>query len=197
MFARLRNELSHLRMQYVASCDKDKCFGESLEISRVLTEHRISPEGHCDIAILCSDQDTSAPNIGGNRAVLASKSSCWQALEYHNWNEPRGPQKDVEKLQRYWKRRDENRHPFTGIAMLFRHPGAFACHEVGEIAGTDHEAAFPENGVAIHVVANEGNRCENGSRFKAYGCHCTNHGLERGDDASELSIQFRRQTDCL
>jgi hypothetical protein len=158
MFAGLRNELSHLRMHYVASCDKDKCLGESLEISQVLTEHQISPEGHCDIAILCSDQDTSAPNIWEQPCRISIEIKLWQALEYHNWNEPRGPQKDVEKLQRYWKRRDENRHPFTGIAMLFRHPGAFACHEVGEFASTDYEAAFPENGVAIHVISNEGHR---------------------------------------
>lgn len=156
MFAGLRNELSHLRMKYQASCDKDKCLGDSFEISRVLTEHQISPEGHCDIAILCKDQDPSAPNIWEQPCRIGIEIKFWQARERHNWKEPRGPQQDIDKLQRYWQRRNEEGQHFTGIAMLFRHPGAFTYQKAGEIAGTDAEAAYPENGVAIHVVSKDG-----------------------------------------
>ena len=78
------------------------------------------------------------------------------ALERHYWNEPRGHQKDVDKLQRYWMMRNQTEQSFTGIVMLFRHPCAFPCQEVHEIASTDQEAAYPENGVAIHVISKEG-----------------------------------------
>ena len=159
LFTEMRNEMrdSDLRMKYETSCKKDRFFGKPLDISRVMTEYRLAAEGPCDIAILCCEQDPEAA-LWGQPCRIGIEIKFWQALEYHNWTEPRGPQKDVEKLQRYRKRRDEKGHPFTVIVMLFRHPGAFACHDVGEFASTDYEAAFPENGVAIHVISNEGHR---------------------------------------
>jgi hypothetical protein len=156
LFTELRNEMRHsdLRMKYETSSKKDRCFGQPLDISRVMTEYRLAAEGPCDIAILCCEQDTEAA-LWAQPCRIGSEIKFWQALEYHNWNEPRGPQKDVEKLHRYWKRRDDGRYPFTGIAMLFRHPEAFSCQEVVETAGEVDEAAFPENGVAIHVISKE------------------------------------------
>ena len=155
LFTALRKEMNHLRMKYGASCDKDKCFGDSLEISRVRTEYQISPEGHCDIAILCSEQERGAPNIWAQPCRIGIEIKFWQARERHYWNEPRGPQQDVEKLQRYWRQRDEKGQSITGIAMLFLHPGAFPCQWGDETAGTDPEAAYPETGVAIHVVGKD------------------------------------------
>lgn len=154
-FAELRSQMRHLRMKYEASCDKDKCLGESLEICRVLTEYQIAPEGHCDIAILCNEQDRGAPNVWAQPCRIGIEIKFWQARERHHWNEPRGPQQDVHKLQRYWQTRNEKGRHFTGIVTLFRHPGAFPCQEVDETAGEDIETAYPENGVAIHVVSKE------------------------------------------
>jgi hypothetical protein len=157
LLTELRNEMhdSNLRMKYETSRKKDRRFGKFLDISRVMTEYRLAAEGPCDIAILCCEQDQEAA-LWGQPCRIGIEIKFWQALEYYNWSEPRGPQKDVKKLQRYWKQRDENRHPFTGIAMLFRHPGAFTCQEMDEIASTDQETAYPENGVAIHVISKEG-----------------------------------------
>jgi hypothetical protein len=152
LFTELRNEMREIRMEYRASCDKDLCFGDSLNISRVMTEYRLAAEGPCDIAVLCCEQDPEAA-IWRQPCRIGIEIKFWQALERHNWKEPRGPQQDVDKLQRYWKKRNEKEEHFTGISMLFRHPDAM---EVDEIAGTDPEAAYPQNGVAIHVVSKEG-----------------------------------------
>lgn len=155
LFTELRNQLRHLRTAYVASCDKERCFGTPLDISRVMTEYRLATEGPCDIAILCSEQDSEAA-LWGQPCRIGIEIKFWQPQEYHSWNQPRGPQKDVEKLQRYWKRRDESGHPFTGIVMLFVHPGAIRCREVDEIARDDHAPVYPESGISIHVVSREG-----------------------------------------
>jgi hypothetical protein len=158
LFTELRNEMRHLRMRYEASCEKDKCLGDSLDVSRVLTEYQLGSEGHCDIAILCDRQDPGALNIWAQPCRIGIEIKFWQARERHYWNEPRGPQQDIDKLQRYWQRRNEEGQSFTGIAMPFRHPGAFPCQGVDESAGTDIEVAFPENGVAIHVASKESHR---------------------------------------
>ena len=160
LFTELRNEMCHLRMRYEASCDKDKRLGESLEISRVFTEYQLASEGHCDIAILGAEQDPGAPNIWAQPCRIGIEIKFWQAGERHYWNEPRGPQKDVDKLQRYWQKRNEKGQHFTGIAMLFRHPGAFPCPKMDETPSTDIEAAYPEDGVAIHLVSKESPRCD-------------------------------------
>jgi hypothetical protein len=38
LFGELRKEMRHLRTRYITACAKDKCFGESLEVGRVVTE---------------------------------------------------------------------------------------------------------------------------------------------------------------
>jgi hypothetical protein len=156
LFTALRNEMHGVRMQYEASHEKDLRFGKAFDINRVMTEYWLAAEGSCDLVVLCDKQGPEATALWRQPCRIGIEIKFWQALERHYWNEPRGPQKDVMKLQRYWKQRDENRHPFTGIAMLFRHPGAFPCLEMDEIASTDQEVAYPENGVAIHVISKEG-----------------------------------------
>lgn len=155
LFTELRSEMRDLRMRYEASCNKDKCLGGTLDVSRVFTEYQLASEGDCDLAILCCEQDRGALNIWAQPCRIGIEIKFWQARERHYWNEPRGPQQDVEKLQRYWRQRDEKGQSFTGIAMLFLHPGAFPCQWGDETAGTDPEAAYPETGVAIHVVGKD------------------------------------------
>jgi hypothetical protein len=166
LFAELRNEMRDLRMKYEAACPKDRCFGKPLDVSRVMSEYWIAAEGQCDIVVLCGEQDPEAAALWRHPCRIGIEIKLWQALEPHNWNGPRGSQKDVEKLQRYWKHRDEKGQPFTGIAMLFRRPGAFPCQEVVQMAGTDHEAAYPENGVAIHVISKDNHWCNTAAVLK-------------------------------
>ena len=121
-----------------------------------MTEYWLPAEGPCDLVVLCDEQGPEAAALWRQPCRIGIEIKFWQALERHNWKEPRGPQQDIDKLQRYWIKRNQNEQHFTGIAMLFRHPGAIRCEEVDEIAGTDYEAAYPENGVAIHVISKEG-----------------------------------------
>jgi hypothetical protein len=156
LFSELRNEMRGVRMKYETSCKKDQCFGKALDISRVMTEYWLAAEGLCDLVVLCDEQGPEAAALWRQPCRIGSEIKFWQALERHNWKEPRGPQQDIDKLQRYWIKRNQNEQYFTGIAMLFRHPGAIRCEEAEEMAGTDYEAAYPENGVAIHVISKEG-----------------------------------------
>jgi len=156
LFTALRNEMHGVRMQYEASHEKDLRFGKAFDINRVMTEYRIAAVGACDIVVLCSEQGPKPAALWGQPCRIGIEIKFWQALERHYWNEPRGPRKDVDKLQRYWMMRNQTEQSFTGIVMLFRHPCAFPCQEMDEVASTDQEAAYPENGVAIHVISKEG-----------------------------------------
>jgi hypothetical protein len=156
LFAELRYQMRHLRMRYDSSCAKDKCFGESLDVSRVLSEYQLASEGNCDIGILCGEQDVDTLNLWQRPCRIGIEVKFWQALEQHNWKEPRGLHGDVAKLQRYWKRRDEKGQPFTGIVILFVHPGPRYSLEMESITGREPGVDFPENGVSLHLVTPSG-----------------------------------------
>jgi hypothetical protein len=155
LFTGLRNAMRDFRLPYEAVCQKDRCFGNDLDVSRVMTEYWLADQGPCDIVVLCSGQDPGAAALWRHPCRIGIEVKLWQPQERHNWNEPRGPQQDIDKLQRYWKMRNGQGQQFTGIAILFRHPGATAFHDRNLNPSEEARMACPEDGVAVHDVSVE------------------------------------------
>ena len=157
LFAELRREMRELRNSYQSSCRKDRHLGAFSDINPVKTEYQLVPDGKgmtCDIAVLCHKQDQSS-NLWRQPCRVAIEIKFWQAAEGGVWSDLL---RDIEKLQLYWAKRNPSGQPFTGIAMLFVHPGAKPCADMSQIRDIERGSDFPESGVAIHVVNKGGHR---------------------------------------
>ena len=147
LFAELRKEMISFRYEHSAGgANSQFKFTESFSISPVTTEYYV-PEGKIDVAVL-SEPDTTM-NVWRQRCRIAIEIKLWQPRE----REPKYVA-DVNKLQRYEANLQKPGHAFTGIAMLFVHPcikqipSAISMEQVGD--------AYPQNGIALHLVTQEG-----------------------------------------
>ena len=147
LFNELRKETISLRYQHSAEGKNSEFgFSEPFSINPVTTEYYV-PEGKIDVAVL-SEPD-SASNVWRQPCRIAIEIKLWQPRE----REPKYF-RDVEKLQRYQAHLQMAGRAFTGVAMLFVHP----CIEQIPTAISKEELgdAYPQNGVALHLVTKEG-----------------------------------------
>lgn len=165
LFVELRKEMSSLVTQHLA---KPNCrFGctDPFSIRPVTTEYYIS-QGKFDIAVL-SEKPDSEKAIWGQ--------PCRVGIEIKLWTPGYGDSdylRDVQKLQRYQAELQKDGRSFTGIAMLFVHPWVknekkgkkrlpVILREPWKAILDEHSVdAYPENGVALHLVtdAKDGHR---------------------------------------
>lgn len=160
LFAEFRRNASTLRHTYDVNKVKWR-FGDDVvpNIHRVMTEYH-SNEGSCfDIAVLSEGPDRYA-DIWRQPCRVAIEIKLWQAQEGGGWSGPRGPEKDVKKLQGYQDHmRNKNlsansdkKRLFTGVALLFVHPNAKNCLEAENMTGKQLGDGYPRDGVALHLV---------------------------------------------
>jgi hypothetical protein len=159
LFVELRNETREIRYLYDAEGANHR-FGFSrlgpnrpLRINPVTTEYYIGngKQDRFDVAVLSNKPD-SASAIWRQPCQVAIEIKLWQP----GYGEP-GYRRDVEKLRRYQEHLQDAFSPgrvFMGIAMLFVHP----CVTQRPTAVTEEKSgdAYPENGVALHLVTQEG-----------------------------------------
>jgi|ERR1035437_654714 hypothetical protein len=148
LFIELRNATGDLRYPYDAE-DANRLFGftDPFCIHPVTTEYHVS-EGKFDIAVLSKEPDSTSA-IWRQPCRVAIEIKLWQPRE----REPKY-YKDVEKLQRYQANSQTAGRAFMGIAMLFVHP-----YRTGKPTAIIEEKSgdpYPENGVALHWVTQEG-----------------------------------------
>ena len=148
LFTELRKETISLRYQHNAEGASSRFgFTESFSINPVTTEYYV-PEGKIDVAVLSKDPESTS-DVWRQPCRIAIEIKLWQP----GCREPKYIG-DVEKLQRYQGNLQKSGREFTGIAMLFVHPcikqipTAISKEELGD--------AYPENGVALHLVTEEG-----------------------------------------
>jgi hypothetical protein len=157
LFTELRKETIGLRYQHDPEGANSRFgFPQPFSINPVKTEYYV-PEGKIDVAVL-SEKPEAESNVWRQPCRIAIEIKLWQPRE-------REPEynADVKKLQRYQANSQKPGCPFTGIAMLFVHPcmkqqipTAISEEELGDAS---HERdAYPENGVALHLVTKEGHR---------------------------------------
>jgi hypothetical protein len=144
LFNELRKETISLRYQHSAEGKNSEFgFSEPFSINPVTTEYYV-PVGKIDVAVLCEGPDSTS-NVWRQPCRIAIEIKLWQPRE----REPKYF-RDVEKLQRYQAHLQKEERAFTGIAMLFVHP----CVKRMPTAITEEKSgdAYPENGVALHLV---------------------------------------------
>ena len=161
LFIELRNATSDLRYPYDGE-GKNHRFGftDPFCIHPVTTEYHVS-EGKFDIAILSEKPDTEKD---------IWRQPCRVGIEIKLWTPGYGDSdylRDVQKLQRYQAELQNEGRSFTGIAMLFVHPWvknekngkkrlAAILDEPWKAILNEHSVdAYPENGVALHLVTQE------------------------------------------
>lgn len=150
LFAKLRHEMSDIRYESEAK-DVERFFKSVPRINPVKTEYGLNLQGsraRFDVAVLSAEQDPSF-NIWRQPCRIAIEVKLWQPD-----GTGEGPWKDVKKLQSYWQASNSLSRRFTGIAMLFVHPGAEKW--LGNIDGMSAGADFPNDGVILHVVSSLG-----------------------------------------
>jgi hypothetical protein len=148
LFNELRKETISLRYQHSAEGKNSKFgFSEPFSINPVTTEYYV-PEGKIDVAVLCEEPDSTS-NVWRQPCRIAIEIKLWQPRE----REPKYF-RDVEKLQRYQAHLQKEERAFTGIAILFVHP----CVKRMPTAITEERSgdAYPEHGVALHLVTQKG-----------------------------------------
>ncbi len=154
LFVELRQATSDLRYQYDAEGANFRFgFREPFSIHPVTTEYHVYKGKHdCfDLAVL-SEKPDSKSDIWRQPCRVAIEIKLWQPCE----PEPQH-YKDFEKLRRYQEHLQNAVTPgrvFTGIAMLFVHP--FGTRKPTAITEERSGDAYPENGVALHWVTQEG-----------------------------------------
>jgi hypothetical protein len=147
LFIELRNATSE-RYPYDAEGANSRFgFTEPFCIHPVTTEYHVS-EGKFDIAVLSKEPDSTS-DIWRQPCGVAIEIKLWQPRE----REPKYI-KDVEKLQRYQAISQTAGRAFMGIAMLFVHP--YGTAKPTAITEEKSGDAYPENGVALHFVTQEG-----------------------------------------
>jgi hypothetical protein len=148
LFVELRNATRDLRYTYDAEGANHRFgFREPFSIHPVTTEYHV-PVGIFDVAVLSETPD-SALDIWLQPCRVGIEIKLWQPCE----REP-PYYKDFEKLRRYQADLQAKGRAFMGIAMLFVHP----CEKRKPTAVTEEKSgdAYPENGVALHLVTQEG-----------------------------------------
>jgi hypothetical protein len=151
LFIELRNATSDLRYPYDGE-GKNHRFGftDPFCIHPVTTEYHVS-EGKFDIAVLSKEPDPKSA-IWRQPCRVAIEIKLWQPRE----KEPKY-RMDVDKLRRYQEHLQKDFSPgrvFTGIAMLFVHP--YGTAKPTAITEEKSGDAYPENGIALHWVTQEG-----------------------------------------
>jgi hypothetical protein len=148
LFIELRNATSDLRYPYDGE-GKNHRFGftDPFCIHPVTTEYHVS-EGKFDIAVLSKEPDPKS-DIWRQPCRVAIEIKLWQPCE----REPKYIM-DVKKLQRYQEKMQTAGQKFTGIAMLFVHP--YKTGVPKDIIEEISPDAYPENGVALHLVTDKG-----------------------------------------
>jgi hypothetical protein len=146
LFAKLRHEMRDVRFRSEAK-DVQRFFKFVPNINPVKTEYPLSLNGsraRFDVAVLSNQQDPT---------LKIWNQFCRIAIEIKLW-QPDGtgalPFDDLKKLQTYCQLCNSNKRAFTGIAMLFVHPGAEQW--LKSISGIESEVSFPYDDVAFHVV---------------------------------------------
>lgn len=146
LFAKLRHEMREVRYKSEAK-DVERLFKSVPSINPVKTEY--SPNlgesrARFDVAVLSERQDP---------ALKVWNQFCRIAIELKLW-QPDGtgalPKDDVEKLRSYRQACNDNGRPFTGIAMVFVHPGAE--QRIRGMGGVVSGVSFPYDDVVIQVV---------------------------------------------
>ena len=148
LFVELRNATSDLRYPFDAE-GKNHRFGftDPFCIHPVTTEYHVS-EGKFDIAVLSKEPDPKS-DIWRQPCRVAIEIKLWQPCE----REPKYIM-DVKKLQRYQEKLQTAGQKFTGIVLLFVHPYKTGVpKDIFEEISPD---AYPENGVALHLVTDKG-----------------------------------------
>lgn len=148
LFVELRNATHDLRYTYDAEGANHRFgFRKPFSIHPITTEYR-SPVGRFDLAVL-SEKPDSTKDIWLQPCRVGIEIKLWQPREMEpNYKD------DVKKLQHYQADLQTVGQEFMGIAMLFVHP----CEKRKPTAVTEEKSgdAYPENGVALHLVTQEG-----------------------------------------
>jgi hypothetical protein len=155
LFVELRNATSNPRYLYDDAEGVNRQFGfpDRFDIHPVTTEYYPyeRKQVRFDIAVL-SDKPDPMSAIWRQPCRVAIEIKLWQP----GYGEPGYPN-DVEKLQnyqRYLQNRFTKERTFTGIAILFVHP--YGTAKPTAIAEEKSGDAYPENGIALHWVTQEG-----------------------------------------
>jgi hypothetical protein len=154
LFVELRKEMSSLWNHYLPG-GKNLLFGcnEPFCIRPITTEYYLynGKTDRFDVAVLSNEPDPHSA-LWRQPCRIAIEIKLWQP----GYGEP-GCRLDVEKLKRYqsYLQKKFLQIPmFTGIAMLFVHPWVKQMpKDISEEISPD---AYPENGVALHLVTVEG-----------------------------------------
>jgi hypothetical protein len=143
---RLRDETSNLRYPHDAA-DPRFGFPGPFSVHHVTTEYHVR-EGIFDVAVLSEKPDPKS-DIWRQPCRVAIEIKLWQPCE----REPKYLL-DVKKLQLYQARLQTEGRAFMGIAMLFVHP--YGTAKPTGITEENSGDAYPENGIALHWVTQEG-----------------------------------------
>jgi hypothetical protein len=150
LFTELRREMKEMRYKPVAS-QVDKRFGNVPAIHPVKSEYQLFPKGsgdRCDIAVLSEEEQDPESNLWRQPCRIAIEIKFWQAGERYTGSYL----KDFEKLLRYLQESQSKNHQFTGIVMLFVHPGA---KNLPKKYTTGIKPDYPCAGVSFHLVTPE------------------------------------------
>jgi hypothetical protein len=128
-------------------------FPDHFCIHPVTTEYHVykRENDRFDIAVL-SEKPDSKSDIWRQPCRIAIEIKLWQP----GYQEP-GYSNDVKKLQNYQKYLQNHfteERTFTGIVMLFVHP--YGTAKPTAITEEKSGDAYPENGVALHLIKEEG-----------------------------------------
>ena len=147
LFTKLRHEMREIRYKSEAK-DVELLFKSVRSINPVKTEYPLISSGlngRFDVAVLSEKHDP---------AFRIWKQFCRVGIELKLWqSDGTGVSRfdDFEKLQSYRRVCNDNGQPFTGIAMIFVHPGAEQW--IKDVSGgVESKVSFPCDDVVFQVV---------------------------------------------
>jgi hypothetical protein len=147
LFVKLRQEMREIRYKSEAK-EVELLFKSVRSINPVKTEYPLIPSGlngRFDVAVLSEKHDP---------AFRIWKQFCRIGIELKLWqSDGTGVSRfdDFERLQSYRRVCNDNRRRFTGIAMIFVHPGAEQW--IKDVSGgVESEVSFPCDDVVFQVV---------------------------------------------
>jgi hypothetical protein len=146
LFTKLRHEMREVRYESKAK-DVDLLYKSEHSINPVKTEYRLNASGltgKFDVAILSKKHDP-AFRIWHQFCRIGIELKLWQS-------DGTGLSRfeDFERLQSYRQVCHKKDDHFTGIAMIFVHPGAEKW--VKDVSGVESDASFPNDGVVFQIV---------------------------------------------
>jgi hypothetical protein len=154
LFVELRNATNYLRYTYDAEGENHRFgFEKPFCLHPVTTEYFAyhNQQDRFDIAVLSEMQDSKFA-IWHQPCRVAIEIKLWQP----GYGEP-NYRSDIKKLHDYQKHLQQTyctqERKFTGIAMLFIHPCAKGKQSV--IFEGETRDAYPENGIALHLITQE------------------------------------------